>query len=156
MNPARPHSMRSAFRSRLTNRAAETFIEYLMGHKLNGTESAYLNMPNEALVKDYLEIEKYLSIETTSKDILAGRPSEGEQSHILRAYQEQMGDLQNKNDALSKMVDSLAKKSEEQERLLQMVVDRLVWLEGEEKDMPEDAHMMTAAEKEKYGKISNF
>lgn len=110
LNPARPHSMRSAFRSRLANKADETFVNYMMGHKLSGTDAAYLNMPDEDVKSDYANFEKYLSIETTSKDELAGRPKGGEQSHLIGAYQERLAELEMKNEALSRMVGSLAEK----------------------------------------------
>ena len=121
LNPARPHSMRSAFRSRLTNKAAEAFINYMMGHKLSGTEAAYLNMPNEDLRADYADIEEFLSIETTSKDVLAGRPKEGEQSFLIGAYQERLGELEMKNEALSRMVGSLAEKMGMRDAFIEML-----------------------------------
>jgi integrase/recombinase XerD len=72
MNPARPHSMRSAFRSRLTGKMEEDLIEHLMGHTIPETKRAYINMPDEELRELYANFEHLLSIETTSKQVEAG------------------------------------------------------------------------------------
>lgn len=110
-NPARPHSMRSGFRSRLTGAKMDhTLIEYWMGHRLNGNDTAYVNLPDEDLREAYMTIESRLSIETTSRDVLEGRPTEGEQTYLLREYQNRLAELGSKSDALSKMVGVLAER----------------------------------------------
>ena len=65
-NPARPYSLRSAFRSRLTGKVAETLIEFWMEHALREQVRAYLNIPTEKLRELYMNAEKYLSIEKVS------------------------------------------------------------------------------------------
>jgi integrase len=40
-SPARPHSLRSGFRSRLTGKISDDLIEFWMGHTLSGTKGAY-------------------------------------------------------------------------------------------------------------------
>ena len=52
-NPARPHSFRSAFRSRLTNKMDRDLIEFMMGHSIGEVQQAYLfpmmNLRNSTL-----------------------------------------------------------------------------------------------------------
>jgi len=72
-NPARPHSLRSAFRSHLTGKVADTLIEFWMGHALGEQVRAYLNLPAEELRELYMNAEKYLSIEKTSREELEER-----------------------------------------------------------------------------------
>ena len=110
-NPARPHSMRSDFRSRLTGAKMDhTLVEYWMGHRLNGNDAAYVNLPDEDLREAYMAVESRLSIETTSKDVMEGRPTEGEQTYLLREYQSRLAELEAKNDALSRMMGVLAER----------------------------------------------
>jgi len=108
MNPYRPHSMRSAFRSRLTGKTDGDLIKFWMGDKLGPKAGAYLNLDDEEHKELYIAVEGRLSIETTSKDVLKGRPSEGEQAHLIKAYQERLADLEMKNESLERMISSIA------------------------------------------------
>jgi integrase len=67
-NPARPHSLRAAFNSRLIGKIDETLREFWMGHAIGGVAKAYLNMPTEELRKLYMTAEEYLCIEKTSRE----------------------------------------------------------------------------------------
>jgi integrase len=67
-NPARPHSLRAAFNSRLIGKIDETLREFWMGHAIGAVKQAYLNMPTEELRKLYMSAEEYLSIERTSRE----------------------------------------------------------------------------------------
>jgi len=67
-NPARPHSLRAAFNSRLIGKIDETLREFWMGHAIGGVAKAYLNMPTEELRKLYMTAEEYLCIERTSRE----------------------------------------------------------------------------------------
>jgi len=69
-NPARPHSLRAGFNSRLIGKIDETLREFWMGHALNGVASAYLNMPTDELRKLYMTAEEYLKLEKTSQEEL--------------------------------------------------------------------------------------
>ena len=69
-NPCRPHSLRAAFKSKLVNKISDDLIEFWMGHALGGTKDAYLNMPTDELRELYMDAEKYLAIEMTSRDEL--------------------------------------------------------------------------------------
>jgi integrase len=67
-NPARPHSLRAAFNSRLIGKIDETLREFWMGHAIGGVAKAYLNMPTKELRKLYMTAEEYLCIEKTSRE----------------------------------------------------------------------------------------
>ncbi len=92
MNPARPHSMRSAFRSRLTGKLDEDIIEYLMGHAISETKRTYINMPDEELRELYANFEHLLSVETTSKIVNAGLDKQA--SEIDEKYNRKIEDLE--------------------------------------------------------------
>jgi integrase/recombinase XerD len=67
-NPARPHSLRSAFRSRLTGKMDNTLIEFFMGHSIGDQVKTYINMPDDELRELYANYEHLLAIEKTSKE----------------------------------------------------------------------------------------
>ena len=67
-NPCRPHSLRAAFKSKLTNKISDDLIEFWMGHALGGVKDAYLNMPTKDLRDLYMDAEKHLALEKTSRD----------------------------------------------------------------------------------------
>lgn len=69
MNPYRPHSLRSAFRSRLTGRTDGDLIKFWMGDVLGPKAGAYLNLPDEEHRELYSVIENRLSIETISSNV---------------------------------------------------------------------------------------
>jgi len=73
MNPARPHSLRSAFRSRLTGKMDGDLIEFFMGHEIGEAKRAYINLPDDELRDLYSKFEHELSIEKTSNDVLSER-----------------------------------------------------------------------------------
>ncbi len=67
-NPARPHSLRAAFNSRLVNKIDETLREFWMGHNIGTVAKAYLTMPTDEMRKLYMGAEQYLKIEMTSQE----------------------------------------------------------------------------------------
>lgn len=69
-NPARPHSLRSAFRSRLTGKMDGDLIEFFMAHELGQEKSTYMNMPLEDLREIYASYEHLLAIDKTSRQAL--------------------------------------------------------------------------------------
>jgi integrase len=64
----RAHSLRSAFRSRLTGKMADTMIEFFLGHDIGAEKRTYINMPVEELRELYGNYEYLLKIERTSKE----------------------------------------------------------------------------------------
>lgn len=75
-NPARPHSLRSAFNSQLVGKIDETLREFWMGHSIGNVARAYLNMPTDELRKLYMSAEEFLKIEKTSRDELDAKSKE--------------------------------------------------------------------------------
>ena len=67
-NPARPHSLRSAFRSRLTGKMDSDLIEFLMAHDIGQEKSTYMNQPLDELRQIYANYEHLLAIDKTSLD----------------------------------------------------------------------------------------
>jgi integrase len=67
-NPARPHSLRAAFNSRLINKIDKDLREFWMGHAVGGVARAYLNMPTEDMRKLYMTAEEFLKIELSSRE----------------------------------------------------------------------------------------
>ena len=152
MNPYRPHSLRSAFRSRLTGKTSDVLIKYWMGDALGPKAGAYLNLPDEEHMELYSKLEHRLSIETTSIDSEKKGGSEVQDIYLRR-----LSEVEQDNTSLKRMVNSLSESNEKQERLLQMVMDRLVTLEGlddEVKTIPKDAKPITAEEKETMRKAT--
>lgn len=68
-SPARSHSLRSAFRSRLTGKMDGNLIEYLMAHNIGQQITTYMNQPLEELRETYANYEYLLRIEKTSLDV---------------------------------------------------------------------------------------
>ncbi len=112
MNPYRPHSLRSAFRSRLTGKTDGDLIKFWMGDVLGPKAGAYLNLPDEEHRALYKAIEHRLSIETTSEDVMVGRI--GELKDIDKEYRDRLTGLEGGQKALIK---SLTERDEEIEQL---------------------------------------
>jgi integrase len=75
-NPARPHSLRSAFKT-LANKAnvIDNFkVEYFMGHDLNSMDTTYTSMNREDWRATYSLIEPFLT--PKSEAIVAGSPED--------------------------------------------------------------------------------
>lgn len=106
-NPARPHSLRAAFSSQLTGRMSDKLIEFWMGHNIGEEKRAYLRMPTEEMRELYMDAEKYLAVEKTSKDEMA-ELTKGETK-----AQEAIEDLRAENKALRRRVDRLEGKVDE-------------------------------------------
>ncbi|MCW4038723.1 MAG: tyrosine-type recombinase/integrase [Candidatus Bathyarchaeota archaeon] len=83
-NPARPHSLRAGFRSRLTGYMTDSLIEFFIGHGLGDAKKTYMNMYEEDLRESYASFEHLLAIEKTSRDektVYAGDVDEKLQSY---------------------------------------------------------------------------
>jgi integrase len=68
-NPNRPHSLRSSFASILVNegRIPKFFVDFMLGHALDGTDKAYFNARKNELFKYYKEAEYLLSVSDLEK-----------------------------------------------------------------------------------------
>ena len=104
MNPYRPHSLRSAFRSRLTGKTDGVLIKYWMGDNLGAKDGAYLNLPDEEHMASYSVIEYRLSIETISSEQTKSL-AENQDVYLQRLVQ-----VEQENQSLKRMVGELAQK----------------------------------------------
>lgn len=94
MNPYRPHSLRSAFRSRLTGKTDGDLIKFWMGDVLGAKAGAYLILPDEELVDLYSAIEHRLSIETTSKAVNTGGGIKAEEiNQLVKVYLREVAEI---------------------------------------------------------------
>ena len=68
-NPNRPHALRSSFASILINegRIPKFFVDFMLGHSLNGTDQAYFSAKKSELFKFYKEAEYLLSVSDLEK-----------------------------------------------------------------------------------------
>lgn len=68
-NPNRPHALRASFASILVNegRIPKFFVDFMLGHALDGTDKAYFNAKKSELFKFYKEAEYLLSVSDLDK-----------------------------------------------------------------------------------------
>lgn len=104
-NPCRPHSLRSAFRSQLTGEAADSLIEFWMGHAIGEEKRAYLNLPVEKLRERYMGFEQFLAIEKTSKQERA----EIEPPESVEELRERVLELERKVEEDREMISALVR-----------------------------------------------
>jgi len=117
MNPYRPHSLRSAFRSRLTGKTDGDLIKFWMGDVLGAKAGAYLILPDEELVDLYSAIEHRLSIETTSKAVNAGGGVKAEETNqLVKVYLREVAEIKDENEILKGMVSRLTDEGEESKK----------------------------------------
>jgi len=114
-NPARPHSLRAAFKSKLTNKISDDLIEFWMGHTLGGVKDAYLNMPTEELRELYMDAEKYLAIEETSREEL---------TKLEKGRLEISAEIEHKVKGLETTVSVLQQKVGEQKTTIETMYDK--------------------------------
>ncbi len=112
-NPARPHSLRSAFRSRLTGKMNDTLIEFFMGHSIGEQVKTYINMPDDELRELYANYEHLLAIEKTSKDEIANKSKTAIPEAAMKQIREQgqrIAELETKLNTVSDQLLNLEKK----------------------------------------------
>lgn len=108
-NPARPHSLRSAFRSRLTGKMDGSLIEFFMG-KLVEDRKTYINMPDDELAELYANYEHLLAIDMTSleeREELEPRPLPEEALTIIKNLETTVSTLSLKNTEIERRFDRL-------------------------------------------------
>jgi len=130
-NPARPHSLRAAFRSRLTGKMDPDLIEFMMGHALGPVKRAYLNIPDDELRELYAQFEHELSIETTSKKLEAG--IDGKTSKVEEKYRKKIEDLETTLQTQATQISQIAELSSRLDREMR---------ELEAKNTEKDTEMM--------------
>jgi len=102
-SPARPHSLRAAFRSQLTDKMSETLIEMFMAHDLPAEKRAYLNKSPNDLREIYESYEHLISVYKTT------RQSREEQSReaIPESAMNRIRELGAENEALKAQLDTV-------------------------------------------------
>jgi len=123
-NPARPHSLRAAFNSRLIGKIDETLREFWMGHAIGGVAKAYLAMPTDEMRKLYMTAEEYLKIERSSREELDEKEkAKGVVATVLEA---EVKALEQKVTSLETLYNKLFEMRPEELRLLLQEIDRLL------------------------------
>lgn len=123
-NPARPHSLRAAFRSRLTGKVADPLIEFWMGHSIGEQVRAYINLPTEELRELYMDAEKHLAIEKTSRMELEER--KGKAVKAAGEYEKRIERLEGYIEVLQVENKKLKSKIRQVEELIQEVKESLL------------------------------
>jgi len=175
MNPYRPHSLRAAFRSKLIGKTDTDLIKFWMGDVLGPKAGAYLNLPDEDHKELYKAVEKHLSIETTSKDIIEGWKADVTAESVrVKNLRDQVDQLEREREIDQKELKGMIKNVEELTKMLGDVYEKLgrisdfVEILGYDWDpetgevgydpnrdqrIPEDARPLTKVEKEELQKL---
>lgn len=123
-NPARPHSLRSAFRSRLTGKMDGQLIEFLMGHEIGQEKSTYINQPLDELREIYGNYEHLLSIDKTSLDEKT-EGSSGVNEQAFSKLADQVGALTRKNAEVEARLENVREELETQRELMRRLSNLL-------------------------------
>ena len=128
-NPCRPHSLRSGFNSRLMGKIDGVLREFWMGHAIGEVAKAYLAMPDSEMRELYMDAEKYLAIERTSRDELIARKVQGTTPQDVKEDIERLkttvATLSKLNDELSSEVGALTQRFNNLSDALRLSPDEL-------------------------------
>jgi integrase len=131
-NPARPHSLRAAFNSRLINKIDKDLREFWMGHAVGGVARAYLNMPTDEMRKLYMSAEEFLKIEWSSREEI-DETAKGKSAFSDMLISE-VKELKAKVESMEKTYDLLFEMKPEDVRLVLQEINRLVHQRQKEED----------------------
>lgn len=149
-NPFRPKRMRSIFSSACYQAKIDDGARHIfMGHSGSISEN-YREMPVANLEQIYIKIEPFLAVYSEDMSGKLGEADKKSQQALDLAL-----DLREENKKLNLELDGMRSEMKTQENLLQMVIERIVWLEGETSEggkIPNDAKPITAEEKEAFRK----
>ena len=154
-NPFRPKRMRSIFRSACSIAGIEKgYVNVFMGHKTDISDS-YMEKPRATLELRYEMVEAYLKVYAgdMNQDIVEMKEKVTEYSERQEKAFDLMFDVREDNKRLMAMVENLAERLGRTEAFIEALGYDPNYETGEVKSIPKDAHVMTAAEKEKYGKV---
>jgi len=136
-NPARPHSLRAAFRTMLIEMHSDDLVNFWMGHAIGTVSRAYLNMSTDKLRELYMGAEQFLKIEKTSREELSEREQgkvkfsvEVEQKiknleTTIRTLTDQLSNVNTKVSSLEVMYNKLFELSPEELRKVLQEADRM-------------------------------
>lgn len=122
-NPARPHSLRAAFISRLTGKMDRVLIEFFSGHNIGEERRTYLNMPDEDLRELYVNYEYLLAIERTSRE------EETEIANVDEETKQRLEDLENALSHVTKANQDLRTQQREWEGRVKILEEKFNSLE---------------------------
>jgi site-specific recombinase XerD len=133
-NPARPHSLRAAFNSRLLGKGLEeTLREFFMGHAVGKVAKAYMEKPEDELRDTYMTLcEPNLKLEKTSREEI-NEVTRGK-SAISDVLEADVKSLKAKVESLEKMYNLLFDVSPEELRELMQEVSRRKFAQQNEQD----------------------
>lgn len=109
-----PHRFRHYFKSQLSGSMDNTFIEFLLGHKLPGVESHYFLGNQEKMIEAYLKNQSLLTVfqekEVLQKELDSLKQKDRIENELLKARLDEM-EQQRKDeiDNLKKMIVEMAK-----------------------------------------------
>jgi len=139
-NPFRPKRMRSIFRSACSIAGIDKgYINIFMGHKTDVSDG-YLEKPRATLELRYGMVEQYLTVFSgeSSQDIAEMKEQVSKYSARAQEYSERqdqafdfMFRLEKENTELKTELNGMRSEMDKQEHLLQLVIERMTWLEGE-------------------------
>ena len=132
-HPFRPKRMRSIFRSACSVAGIEKgFTTIFMGHK-SDVSDGYMEKPRATLELRYAMVEQYLTVFSGDLNHEIAEMKERVLKYSDRQDQafDMMFGIVDENKALKVELDGLRSEFKKQGHLLQMVIDRMVWLEGE-------------------------
>ena len=93
-NPGRPHSLRAAFRSRLTGKVSDDLIETMMAHDIGQSRSTYMMQPLGEVRELYANFEHLLAVERTSKEEAASGAVPEAAMKVVREQGQKLAELE--------------------------------------------------------------
>jgi len=118
-NPYRPHALRASFATiMLNNGVPKNVIDFMLGHKQNGTDEAYFKTHTETLIKHYKASEHLLSISQIEKIpdsryeelMIEVHARNGKISELEEEIKGLKGDADRKDEAMEELVMNILRK----------------------------------------------
>jgi len=132
-NPARSHSLRTAFRSRLTGKMDGVLIEFMMGHEIGEEKRTYINMPDSEFAELYMNYEHLLSLEKTCREELeelGPTPLPEEAVARIRDLETTVSTLSKKNTELEQSTIDIRQELEDQMRFDRHLEEKVKGMES--------------------------
>ena len=124
-SPVRSHSLRSAFRSRLTGKMDSDLIECFMAHDIGQQRSTYINQPLDELREIYANYEHLLTVEKTSRDELVERGVPRVNEAAFNELAQRVGELAAENAQMKGAAEELQEQVEALSDTVRLLMERL-------------------------------
>ena len=124
-SPVRSHSLRSAFRSRLTGKMDSDLIECFMAHDIGQQRSTYINQPLDELREIYANYEHLLTVEKTSRDELVERGVPRVNEAAFNELAQRVGELAAENAQMKGAAEELREQVEALSDTVRLLMERL-------------------------------